>query len=105
MLTNVYCIYDDKAEVYLPPFCCVNHGMAIRSMSEVVNDPRTTIFKYPHEFTLFHVAVFDDSKGLITPLKTPNSIGKAIEYKRSDDDIRRVSPNGVPGGPTSTVVN
>ncbi len=81
MQTIIFTVYDDKAEAYLSPFFLNSIGEAIRAFSELANDENHAFCKYPADFTLFEIGVFDNCSCSIESLPTPHAIGKAIEYK------------------------
>jgi hypothetical protein len=60
-----YAILDHKAQNFLNPFTCVNDGDAIRLFTTWVNNTEepTNISKYPADFSLFFMGVYDDLKG------------------------------------------
>jgi hypothetical protein len=82
MIMKVFTIYDSKAESYLQPFFMQSKGQAIRAFSELVNDEKHNFGKYPADFTLFELGVWDDSKALFTTYATPVSLGVAVEFKQ-----------------------
>lgn len=79
---HIYTIYDSKAETYLNPFYFKNKGEAIRAWTETVNDGKSTMSKYPEDFTLFKIGEFDENKATIEMLEAKESIGTATEYKQ-----------------------
>lgn len=84
MLLRIFCMYDSKVQAYLQPFFLKHQGEAIRGLMELVNDPKTNLYKYPEDFTLFELGTYEDTKASFTLHNTPLSIGKAIEYKNVD---------------------
>lgn len=78
-----FTVYDSKASVYLTPFAAPTTGDAIRSFSTAANDPKTNINQYAEDYTLFETAKFQELSGTFEVLKTPHSIAKAIELKKS----------------------
>lgn len=72
MLTNAYCVYDNKALIYGTPFYAPTDGSAVRSFRDLANDPNTTVGRHPGDFVLFHVGTFDDQNGQclgVSPLR------------------------------------
>lgn len=80
MKTQIFSVYDSKAEVFNSPIFMATKGMALRSFITIVNNPESDVHKYPGDFTLFHIGEYDDSNGLLTPLTTPVSLGLAQEF-------------------------
>jgi hypothetical protein len=56
-----YSVFDAGTESYSAPFFCRARGEAIRSFTEAVGDPKSTVGKYPQHFSLWYVGTFDDS--------------------------------------------
>lgn len=83
-MKNVYAIYDSKADAYMQPFFQDTHGLALRTFEEATKQKDHIIAKYPADFTLFHLATWDDQTGNIAPMDTPISLGVAIEYANTD---------------------
>ena len=85
MISNIYAVYDTKADAFLSPFFTHNNALAIRSFSDSANDPSTNLHRHPLDFALYHLGDFDDHKGLITPLDPPVQLGFAKDYINSGD--------------------
>ena len=60
MKTNVYAIYDKKAETYSQPFLALNNSVACR-MVQASMDPVSLLTQFPHDYRLDKVAVYDDT--------------------------------------------
>jgi len=82
MEMKIYSVYDSKTEAFLQPFFMQAKGQAIRAFSELANDEKHQFGKYPEDFTLFEIGLFDDQKGSIVTHSTPVSVGLAIEFVR-----------------------
>lgn len=97
MQSMIFTIYDDKAEVYLPPFYFKTIGEALRAFADSANDINHAFCKYPGDFTLFKLGVYDDAKASFETFSTPQAIGKAIEYKTQhemSDSLKLVDLKG-----------
>lgn len=81
MQQKIYSIRDSKGQLYNVPLFARTHGEAERIFSELAHDPKTTVAKYPEDFDLYYIGVFDDDTGLIEPQDTPQHIVKAISFK------------------------
>lgn len=81
MIFNVYSILDGKSHVYSPPFLSRHTGEALRSFTDLVNDERSTVSKYPGDFQLVQVATFDDELGTFIECK-PVFLGTADQYQK-----------------------
>lgn len=74
-------VYDSMVNEYVKPGAVDTTGNAIRGFQQEANNPESNIFKYPDQYTLFHVADFDTDTGVFTPLQTPKSLGLALNFK------------------------
>ena len=61
---KAFCIHDVKAEAYNQPFFAPAKGAAIRDFTDLVNDGKSMVSKYPHDYTLFEIGNFDSSTGI-----------------------------------------
>lgn len=80
MLHKIFTVYDSKIEAYLTPFFMQHRGAAIRAFTDLVNDPKSNINKYPSDFTLFEMGEYDDSSAQITTSHSMISLGVGTEY-------------------------
>ena len=89
MIHKIYTIFDSKALVFGNIFIQKTNGEAIRSFSEVANDPQSAICKYPEDFCLMEIGTFDDTKGQLTSLNAPINLGLAQEFKRAPRQLQQ----------------
>lgn len=80
MLIKGFAVFDVKAGNFAPPFFMPSVGLAVRAFTDLVNDVRSTVNKYPGDFTLFQVGEFDDVKGIFIPLAHNVNLGLALEF-------------------------
>lgn len=83
MLLKIYSIRDSKAEVFNQPFFQKTHGEAERNFMSLVQDEKSTVWKYPDDFDLYYLGDFDDQTGKLTKLDTPQHIAKAVMLKKA----------------------
>ena len=83
MLLKAYSIRDQKSEVFNKPFFSNSHGEAERNFRTAANDDQTTIHRYPEDFDLYYLGDYDDNKGIMKPLDTPQHIAKAVSMNQS----------------------
>lgn len=79
MIIQIYSIHDIKASAYMTPFFMQTEGMALRAITDCVNDNGHSFNKHPEDFTLFEMGTFDDNNGQMELLETPRPIAKCIE--------------------------
>lgn len=82
MQYKVFAIRDQKAELYNQPFFQKTHGEAERNFQTLVNDEKSTISQYPDDFDLYFLGEYDDNKGLLISLDTPQHVCKAVALKK-----------------------
>lgn len=78
---KIYSIFDSKAEAYLTPWFSPTNGIAIRTITEAVNDPTHGFGKHSQDYTLFELGHFDPETGAITLNATRVNLGVLIEFK------------------------
>lgn len=76
----VFSVHDSKGETYNTPMFLPAKGMAVRAFGDQANDPGSEINKHPEDYTLFCIGEYETDTGLLVPLKTPQSLGVAIEF-------------------------
>lgn len=81
MLVEVFAVYDSKARNYGQPFFCINPAIAIRAFQSTVESPESQLHKYPEDFSLFHLASFNDETGEFTARTNPTNLGLASQFK------------------------
>lgn len=78
MELKMYSIRDQKAEAFNQPWYAKTHGEAERTFAQLAKDPKSTIHLFPEDFDLYFVGTYDDQKGVVNSLDTPQHIAKAI---------------------------
>lgn len=81
MQLMAYSVRDMKTEIYTPPFFNKSHGEAERTFRELINDENTMPGKYPEDYDLYHLGVYDDQTGTMKVLDTPQHITKGVNVK------------------------
>lgn len=94
MKLEIYTIYDSKAEQYGRPFYQQNHAEAIRSVTDLVNDPNTTVGRHPEDFTLFHIGEFDGDNGGLLPRAKYEAVARCHELAAKQDLPEMMHPIG-----------
>lgn len=67
MMLKIYTVHDAAVKAYLQPFFARSHGEALRSFTDAINDPKTSLNAHPHDYSLWHVADFDDNTATVVP--------------------------------------
>ena len=66
VLDMLFSIYDVVQNCYMPPFISPTVAGAKRAMTEVANDPKALLNKYPDDYVLYHIGFFNKTTGVIT---------------------------------------
>lgn len=88
MKVNLYSIHDAKAGVYLSPFPMQTHGMAQRAFMDALENPQTPMCKYPLDFSLFFIGVYDDETSIIVSELPPEMIMNASQAKKATNNLK-----------------
>ncbi|QCQ84871.1 nonstructural protein [Blackfly microvirus SF02] len=78
MLLRAYTLHDVKALNYSPPFFQHNNAMAIRMLTDLVNDSNTSVGRHPADFKMYCVGSYDDGNGILIPLNIIEHVMDAI---------------------------
>ena len=90
---NMYSIYDQAADAYLPPFILPREAMAVRTFAQCVNSPDHQFSQAPADYTLFQIASFDDAVGLPVPDVAPKKIANGVELLGLMDEGAKDGPS------------
>lgn len=63
MKTNIYSVYDKKAECFSQPFNMVNDAVAMRVIKNCVRDKTHNYGQNPEDYALYKIGTFDDVVG------------------------------------------
>lgn len=63
MENTIYSVKDLKGQAFMNQFKAVSDAQAARDFETVSNDPESMFYKYPEDFELWKLAVFEDSTG------------------------------------------
>lgn len=75
---KIFAILDKKALAYNTPFFFPNKGLALRGFEELANDEKSTVNKYPTDFSIWLIGEFDDKLGIIKSLDKPEFVDEAV---------------------------
>jgi len=94
MKISIFSVYDSKTEIFSTPSFLLNKGTALRAILEAANDPSSSLSKYPADFTVFELGVFDDVEGTITMHPAKISLGTILEHKHPAE-VPKQTNNGL----------
>nr|QJB20854.1 MAG: nonstructural protein [Microvirus sp.] len=87
MIHKLYSVRDSKAEYFEGIFPAKTHGEAERGFTTAVNDPKSTISKFPEDYDLYYLGEFDDHTGKISAKPSPEHIVKGINVVRQKSNF------------------
>lgn len=95
MVSNVYAIYDEKAEAYNTPFPLATDGLARRSFDAACKDPGTDLYRFPGDYSLYCVGKWNDQDGSLESIVPPRFIAKnvsavQIAQQKFDEELSAV---------------
>lgn len=80
---NLFAIKDIKSELFSTTLMPVQTtGVAIRSFATACEDENTEFYKYPSDYSLYHLGTYDVETGIVESI-TPKQIANASEFVTS----------------------
>lgn len=79
MLMKAFALLDTKAQYFGQPFFCQSTGEAIRACMETAQDMRSTVARYPTDFTLYEIGHYDNQTAMFTATN-PQSLGVVANF-------------------------
>ena len=67
MNLEIFAVYDQKAQAYLPPFFVPTTGMGQRMFANCIQEEGHPFNLNPSDYTLYHIGSFEDSTAELTP--------------------------------------
>jgi hypothetical protein len=80
MTKILFTVFDSAAKAYMEPFFAPTVEFAIRKFRATVNEPGTTIHRFPEDYSLFAIGEFDPETGMVKPYQELHSLGVAIQF-------------------------
>jgi len=75
---KVVAVQDAKAGIFKKPSYGVHLGEILRDWEMVVNDPQNIMNKFPEDFALYQLGVYDDVEGTFTLNKMQLSTARQV---------------------------
>lgn len=77
---RMFCLFDTKAQAFAPPFCTPRVELAVRSLIQMLDAGDSQLAKFPEDFVLYEVGVFDDTTGVVESVPPVNH-GPVSQWK------------------------
>jgi len=81
MIYQVCSVYDTQAKAFLQPFFSRTTDEAQRMIRDVFRDPQHPLNVHYQDYSLYHLATYDDVSGRIEALSDPQRIATLKELK------------------------
>ena len=79
-MRRIYAIRDLKAECWSPMLItCAARGEALREFQTAVNNRESPYGRYPADFVLYEIGLYDDVEGVVIPQDAVN-LGSGSSY-------------------------
>lgn len=78
-MQQIYAVKDVKSGLFSSTHVQQSNGVAIRSFSQACEDESTQFYKYPSDFSLYHLGTLNIETGEISS-NTPEQISNASEF-------------------------
>jgi len=88
MYLQCYCIRDDKAGVFLTPFFMRHIAEALRNVSAVVQDPKSSLCVHSDDYSLHQLGTLDDETGYILVTDGPQFLIKLTQLKKEVQNVK-----------------
>ena len=79
MTQFIFTVYDSAANAYLAPFVAKTAGLAVRMFEEMCTSEGHQFNKFPADYTLYQVGVWDEANGVVTETEKVD-LGTAIQF-------------------------
>lgn len=81
MELKMFSIFDSAVKTFHPPWFKPNLQHAIHDFKQIINDNRTNLYRFPHDYDLYYLGVYDDTTGKMSTLDSPEHVQKAVSLK------------------------
>jgi len=82
-MKTIFTLRDKKAAAYSPIFVHPTIGLAEREISDLANDPQSTLSKHPDDYTLFAIGQYDDLQAQLKSYDQPQFIAEVTDLIRT----------------------
>lgn len=98
MILNAYALLDMKAGAFAPPFFMHHDAQAVRAVTELGQDMNTTVGRYPSDFALCRIGVFNDQSGQLAAESMVVNLGTIASFLPSRPQLPLFQPPSFPNG-------
>lgn len=87
MTTNIFSVYDTKAQAFIQPFFAPLPAVAIRMIRRAADDEASDFHRFSGDYTLFHLGSFDTDNAQFDLFDTPNNLGVLTTHKGKGESL------------------
>lgn len=99
---KIFSVRDKKGQRYIPVLMLLENFVdAERWFSDLVNDGRSIVSKYPSDFCLVFLGEFDVESGLCSIKSIPDVVHEAISFVAGNGDSKLVSSDITSSSPAA----
>lgn len=80
MIKRVYSLFDEKSGIYANPVYLTTDGEALRVLSDLLEDPKSTVSRHSSDYKLYFVGTFDAISGNFKGLPEPKFLANASDF-------------------------
>lgn len=86
---KIFCVFDDKAKAYLPPFFMPEVLMAVRTFRNCAQDKEHAFGRNPEDYSLFFLGTFDHDSAAFEIFAAASCVARGIEAAaRGDSSVK-----------------
>lgn len=82
---HIYSIYDKKMEVFNRPMIEQNLVPILRSLGNIMRDPKSAFANYPEDFAIYKIGEFNHRMGKIIPRLNPELVIEMASLKQEQE--------------------
>jgi len=83
-IIQMYSIRDNKTSGFSPVFCANYDEEAKRQMITMAANDKTNLYKFPGDFDLYRVGLFDLSTGRVSSCEVPEMLLTGVDAKNAN---------------------
>ena len=73
VVSQLYCVFDSKTDVFFPPFTGVNDASVMRDLRMRLRGG-TPMAEFPEDYSLYQIGAFDDHEGKVSSAVPPRFV-------------------------------
>lgn len=78
-MKTIFTLRDKKAAAFSPIFVHPTIGLAEREITDLANNPDSTLHKHPDDYTLFAIGQYDDALAQLKSYDQPQFIAEVAD--------------------------